>query len=980
MHAPRFGMNPMTSSTLHPPARFALTRRLARVVAPFLLGALVTSCGWLGSNEPGHPSISVQPQSLQVEDEQAGSFSVEARGAAPLSYQWQRDGQPIAGATDPTYSIATVRATDDGASFSVLVSNPAGSTLSEAAVLTVIRTAPAVERTGPGTIDVTIGQSPILAVEPNGSGPLEFTWRRNGVPIPDSNTAGYQVPPVELADSGVVYDVVVISEEGAAISLPYTLNVTASPVAPSIVDQPQAMQARAGQPARFSVAARGTIPLAYQWQRNGIDIPGANASTLDLASTAPDDDGVRFSVVVSNGAGTASSNAVTLLVRTRDPGLAALAGTIGSSGNADGAGAEAAFQEPAGLAVDAAGNLYIADRYNHVIRKMTPAGVVTTLAGQHSSGVSTLLGIGEGNRGSNDGPASEARFDSPQDVAVDQDGNVYVADTSNSTIRKISPEGEVTTLAGSPGDHGYTDGHGSSARFDGPRSIVADADGTLYVGDGTDTIRKVTRDGNVTLYAGGSYAADHRDGPAASARFARLSALAFDSAGNLLVADGLAHVIRKIDTSGNVTTIAGTPYVAGDRDGPAAEALLNKPSGITVDGAGTIYVSEGENGTLRRIGTDGIVSTLAGIRDGGETLRDGTGNSARFGRLGGVVLGPDGRLLVADTSSIRRVTPEGIVTTPAGPLPNVGSDDGTGATASFATPVGIARDRNGDLVVTDASFGGIRRITPSGIVTTIAGRDSEAASDASFEMPTGVAIDADGTIYFSDSRAHTVHRISPTGIISTVAGRAFDSGATDGDASIARLDTPIGLALAADGDLFVADAGNHTIRRIGKDGTVSTVAGEPGDKGADDGDGAAARFFFPTGIAFDRDGNLLVSDTGNSTIRRVTPSGTTTTVAGLAGKPGLADGSGSSARFRMPGGIAVDEYGNAYIPDADGGQIRRLAPDGEVTTLAGAADGRVGVRLGELPGRLPLPFAAVMGEPGVLYVTTLSGVLRFVLP
>jgi len=316
--------------------------------------------------------------------------------------------------------------------------------------------------------------------------------------------------------------------------------------------------------------------------------------------------------------------------------ISTLAGAPDQIGASDGTGAAARFQDPRGLAYDAAGNLYVADHGNAVIRKVSPAGVVTTLAG--------VAGV----HGHLDGPASQALFFTPIGIAVDSAGNVYVADALNSDIREITPGGTVSTLAGSESS-GFADGTGSAAQFDGPTGVAVDSAGTLYVADaGNNAIRKITAAGVVTTLAGGARGA--ADGVGRAATFANPVAVATDSSGNLYVADQQNDTLRQITVGGVVTTIAGFAGQNGSADGSAGAARFDMPGAITVDGSGNLYVADTGNSTIRRVGADGQVVTLAGLaNDPGST--DGVGLAARFDAPSGIAISSSGSLVVADSGN-----------------------------------------------------------------------------------------------------------------------------------------------------------------------------------------------------------------------------------------------------------------------------------------------------------------------------------------
>jgi streptogramin lyase len=286
-----------------------------------------------------------------------------------------------------------------------------------------------------------------------------------------------------------------------------------------------------------------------------------------------------------------------------------LAGSAGREGSSDGTGSAARFDWPAAVTVDSAGNVYVADLANDEIRKITPSGVVTTLAGS------------AGRQGSSDGTGSAARFCTPMGVAVDSAGNVYVADDNNDEIRKVTPSGVVTTLAGSAGQQGLRDGTGSAARFYDPAGVTVDSAGNVYVADwGSCEIRKITPSGVVTTLASGA------------AGFNRPSGVAVDSAGNLYVGDSGNNEVREITPSGVVTTLAGTAGQSGARNGIASAATFSNPAGVVVDSAGNVYVADDNNDEIREISGLGLVSgDSAAFSETFDTRNVGTGKTLTVG-------------------------------------------------------------------------------------------------------------------------------------------------------------------------------------------------------------------------------------------------------------------------------------------------------------------------------------------------------------
>jgi len=316
---------------------------------------------------------------------------------------------------------------------------------------------------------------------------------------------------------------------------------------------------------------------------------------------------------------------------------------------ADGTGTAARFNGPTSLVIDASGNVYVSDQSNQRIRKITPAGVVSTFAGSGTGGFAN-------------GTGTAAQFDIPVDLAVDASGTMYVADSNNHCIRKITPAGVVSTFAGNI--QGSIDGTGTSARFNYPNGVAVDGSGNVYVADlFNHRIRKITPAGVVSTFAGNTQG--YADGTGTSARFNRPSSLVIDASGNVYVADTGNHRIRKITPAGVVSTFAGSTF--GYVDGTGAAAKFNTPVGLAVDASGNIYVADFYNHSIRKITPDGVVTTLAGSTTG---YADGTGTAAQFNNPTGVVVDVSGNMYVADYNNhrIRKiVNAEGYSISPALP-------------------------------------------------------------------------------------------------------------------------------------------------------------------------------------------------------------------------------------------------------------------------------------------------------------------------
>lgn len=640
-----------------------------------------------------------------------------------------------------------------------------------------------------------------------------------------------------------------------------------------------------------------------------------------------------------------------------------LAGNVDGVGNVDGQGSAARFNRPQGVAVDTLGNVYVADSNNLLVRKITSTGLVTTLAGA------------AGQSGATDGFGSAARFSSLNAVAVDAQGFIYVADRS--AVKKITPEGLVTSFAGVPMDGGDADGPGTSARFQTLSALAADSAGSVYVADiAAHTIRKISAAGVVSILAGNSGQAGSTDGQGINAKFNRPTGVAVDASGIVYVADQSNFTIRKITPGGLVSTLAGVAGQSGNTDGQGSAALFTGPGGITVTPAGDIYVSEFQG--LRKITPSGLVTTSPAS---GFNLPEGIASDAA------------GNIYVADNLNyaIRKVSPAGAVSTLAGLIGISGYQDGPGLSSLFYDPWGLAIDASNNVYVADSGNANIRKITPAGVVSTYAGSGiggiaDGAANQAQFSKPQSVALDPSGNLFVADTANNTIRKVTPSGVVSTFAGSPRNPGSTDGMGSAARFYGPQSVLTDASGNVYVADTGNATIRKITPTGVVTTLVGQVGVYGGTDGPASVALFGQPNGLAMDKDGNLLVTDYWLASIRKVTPGGVVSTLAGTSWLASYADGPAQAAGFNHVMGLAVDSEGNAYVADGDNSSIRKLQADGFVGTLVGDANcgiNRAGsmrdggdLPLGPTYGAFANPRGIAVGKDGALYVSTSNGVMK----
>lgn len=423
---------------------------------------------------------------------------------------------------------------------------------------------------------------------------------------------------------------ILILSLGVACSGHKSDSASAPGTPPAITTAPASASTVTGRPVTFSVTATGAATLSYQWAKDGQPILGAISADFTLLQPRVEDAG-GYTVAITNPNGTVTSGAATLTVA-----------------------AAVMFPTPVGLAYDPSGNLFVSDMDDHTIWKVDATNHKTLLAG--SSGLA----------GSADGQGTDARFSHPGGLAVDPAGNLLVADTGNHTIRQIAPDGTVTTLAGAAGLPGTTDGAGAQARFNAPFGLAVDATGGTYIADTQNhSIRYLAADGTVSTYAGKAGAPGLVDGTATAARFNQPNGIALAPNGTLYVADYGNSCIRAIAPGAIVTRLAGQASTYGFADGNGLSAAkFNSPVGIALDASGTLWVADTQNHAIRRIGTDGTVSTPAGT-GGTSGNADGTGTAALFQRPCGIALTPSGNLAVADTANhlLRTVTPAGAATT-----------------------------------------------------------------------------------------------------------------------------------------------------------------------------------------------------------------------------------------------------------------------------------------------------------------------------
>lgn len=620
--------------------------------------------------------------------------------------------------------------------------------------------------------------------------------------------------------------------------------------------------------------------------------------------------------------------------------LTLVAGNNTSGYSGDGGPATNAQMETiCGIALDAAGDVYIADCGSEVIRRVDAStGTITTVAGNGSGGYT-----GDG------GPATSAALNSPHGLVVDGAGNLYIADTLNSVIRRVAAStGVISTVAGN-GTAGFS-GNGTraiKAELNEPEGVAVDAAGDIYIADTqNNVVRLVTAsNGIIAAFAGNKFAGYKGDGgPATAARLNLPEGVALDSAGDLYIADTFNSVIRVVNAStGIITTAAGdgTAGYSGD-GGPATAASLDHPAEVAIDSAGNLYIPDQYNFFIRLVNSGGTISTIAG-----DTFSSygGDGASATGAQMnepmGAVAVDSSGNLIIPDSSNnvVRRVAAStGIISTIAGTgIVGYSGDGGAASSAQLNGPQGIALDAADDIYIADAGNNVVRRIDAStGIITTFAGShtcgyagDTGPATSAQLCFPAGLAFDAAGDLYIADTDSMDVRRVNAsTGIITTVAGKGGMQGYSGdgGLATNAELSIPNSVAVDGAGNLYIADSYNYVIREVfAASGEIMTVAGDHtiGYSG-DGGPATAATLYSPFGVDVDSAGNIYIADTYNSVVRFVdAPSGKIATIAGN-GIFGFSGDGGPAAAAEMADtwGVTLDASGRLFVTDIFNSRIR----------------------------------------------------------
>jgi uncharacterized protein (TIGR03437 family) len=648
--------------------------------------------------------------------------------------------------------------------------------------------------------------------------------------------------------------------------------------------------------------------------------------------------------------------------------ITVIAGNSRAGFSGDGGPAiNAKLNTPGGLAFDAAGNLYIADTQNNRVRIVNPQGVINTFAGNGGTGAPGFWGDG--------GAATDALIHAPVAVAVDSNGNVYIVASADNTIRKVDTNGIISIFAGE-GYRGYygdvgkvagSTGQAAVAGITSPQDMWINKDGTVLIADtGNAAIRKVATDGTITTISGTGVTGAVASGDDTATTLTMISpfGVTADSSGNVFIAEFGTNRIRKIDTNGKITTAIGdgNQGFAGD-GGPANKVQMSGPTAVAIDGSGNIYFADTRNNRVRKL-SGGNVNSIVGNGLVSYSGNGGPATKAQLNSPGGVAVDTAGNIYIADTVNnvVRKVGTDGNISNFAGNASaGSGGDGGVATSAQLNGPEDLAVDSAGNVYIADTRNNKVRKVATNGTISNF-------GAAATFSFPYGIATDAAGNVYVAEFGGNRVRKISPDGgTVTTIAGNGTQGYSGDGgDPTVAMLNAPKGVAVDSVGNIYIGDAGNNRVRKISSNGSgglrIDTIAGNGlAGFGADGVPATSTSIGYPVAVALDTLGNLYIAD-GSLRVRKVFLSGIITTIAGNSATGYTGDGGvGTQATLNSPTALTVTANGNVYLADTNNNAIRMLAPTGGGITASAVVNGASN-QLGAIsPGEVVVIYGSGIG-------------------
>ncbi len=716
------------------------------------------------------------------------------------------------------------------------------------------------------------------------------------------------------------------------------------------------------------ILAASSIGTAQQYTIStiaGATLPSSAASATGFSIGSPR----RIAFDASGNFYFTSLNAVFKVNSGGAVTLVAGTGHAGFSGDG-GLAINAQLNAPEGIAIGADGKVYIADSKNNRIRSVSAAGVISTFAGDGAPGEHTAIGDG--------GPATSAHLNLPTGLALDSSGSLYIADTGNHSIRKVVPGGAISSIMGNTfagnNDAGNSGLVAANAQLNSPKDVAIGPSSSLYVADyGNALVRRINSDGTYTNVAGTGGNEYSGDGAAATKAGLRTPySIAVASDGSFYISQLDDSRIRKVDTSANISTIAGTGIAGFSGDGSsAANAQLNGPTGIELDSSGNLYIADSINLRVRKIaGT--TISTVAG---NGVYSYAGDGSTALKAMMNGpraTAVDASGNVYVSDLRNnvVRKVAKDGSISNFAGTgTAGFGGDGGNATAAQLNGPAGLAVDGSGSVYIADTQNNRVRKVTAQGVISTVAGTgtagssgDGGSAASAQLNTPYGVALDSASNLYIAEFGGNKVRKVSGSNI-STFAGTGTAGYGGDGaQAAAAQLNGPQAVAVDGSGNVYIADTNNFVIRKVIGSGAISTWAGNgTGGASGDSGPATSAQIGSITGIAADSAGNLYLADS-SARIRKVYVAGTIATIAGTGSAGYSGDGGPAlSAQLNQPSGVGVDSTGALYIADTGNNAIRLAVPVSGGTNISAVTNGASNLTGSVAPGEVIVIYGSGLG-------------------